>query len=590
MKRKIILFLSAGLMVLQSPNFIWAEELSSGEVWQEQETNKEMQEDVLSSGEAEVSEEKDDILFQTDEYLPEEGMQSKTSSIKIDSTHFPDKCFQEYVRKQFDTNKDGTLSLEEIDAAVTIEIGQSGLRSVRGIEYFSKLQELKVYGGELANLDVRKNKKLKKLSCTSVRIKDLKVAGLSELEEITADGNYMTELELSGLKRLRKLSVNMCNMKEMDLTGLQNLETVECSYGQLTSLKVKGLKKLKTLYCHNNLLRELDVTGADNLLVLVCNGNYMSGIDKVKGANQELLDALGDTFMFLPQKVVQKTVLSGVYNSASGILLKWKESEGAKEYGVFRRDADGKWERIGTVIDEKPSISPDYKSKTFSFMDTSVKEKNGNSYTYTVRAFNNGMQSDYDSKGRTITRLMTPALSNVYNSRKGALVKWKKVNNAEGYHIFRKPINGGWKKIADVTGENTISYIDTEVANEYGKTYCYTVKAYKGKDSSAYNGVGKTLFRLEAPEFTAHKNMTGRKIEVEWSGVPQADGYEVQYSTSGTFSWNRSVIINGSSIQKQRLYNLTKGKQYYVRIRSYKKTEKGMSYSTWNTVNQIVSK
>lgn len=102
--------------------------------------------------------------------------------------------------------------------------------------------------------------------------------------------------------------------------------------------------------------------------------------------------------------------------------------------------------------------------------------------------------------------------------------------------------------------------------------------------------MGKTLFRLEAPEFTACKNMSGRKIEVKWEGVPQADGYEVQYSTSGKFTWNRSVMITDNSMQKQRLYNLTKGKRYYVRIRSYKKTDKGMSYSTWNTVNQMVSK
>ncbi len=165
----------------------------------------------------------------------------------------------------------------------------------------------------------------------------------------------------------------------------------------------------------------------------------------------------------------------------------------------------------------------------------------------------------------------------------------------------------------------------------------YTVKAFKGKDSSAYNGVGKMLFRLEAPEFTVCKNMSGRKIEVKWENVPQADGYEVQYSTSGKFTWNRSVMIDNNLVQKQRLYNLTKGKQYYVRIpqadgyevqystsgkftwnrsvmidnnlvqkqrlynltkgkqyyvriRSYKKTNKGTSYSTWNTVKQTISK
>lgn len=618
MKKKILFLFLAGTMILQGPSFALAEELSSGEVQQE----AEMQEDALSSGEAEFSEEEipqdangmpageEDVLPQSDELLPEEEealqkdadpeggteelsgeeAQSRASAVKIDSAHFPDKVFREYVKEQFDTDKNGTLSLEEIKAAATIDIRDEDLKSVKGIEYFSELQQFTGHADELKTVDLRKNKKLRLVSFAGSGIEEIKVEGLAALDQLTLGGNPITRLNLNGLTVLRRLDIEFCNIRELDLTGLKNLKMVEASHGQLTSLKVRGLKKLETLYCQDNYLRELDVTGTDNLMVLMCYGNYMSGIDKVKGVNQELLDSLDDTFCFSPQNVIEKPVLSGIYNSASGVLLKWKEAEGAQEYGIFRRDANWKWERIGTVKYERPVIAPDYQEKTLSFTDTSVKGRNGNSYTYTVRAFGHGMQSAYDTKGKTITRLMTPSLSNVYNSRNGALVKWKKVDNADGYQIFRKSGNSGWKKIASVKGADTLSYTDGSVKNNYGNTYAYTVKAYKGKDFSAYNGVGKTLFRLEAPEFTACKNMSGRKIEVKWEGVPQADGYEVQYSTSGKFTWNRSVMIHDNSVQKQRLYNLTKGKRYYVRIRSYKKTDKGMSYSTWNTVNQTVSK
>ena len=631
MRRKMLSFFLAGVLTLQGQSFVFAEELSSGEV-QQQEINEETEEieeetrsDMLSSGETGFSEEEmpqgEDALPQEDalpgeeeDVLPQEGAlpgeeelsvengeeegaelsgeeaQSRAASVKIDSAHFPDKVFREYVKEKFDTDKNGTLSSGEIKAAATIEIRDDDLKSVKGIEYFSELQEFTGHADELKTVDLRKNKKLRVVSFTSSGIEEIKVDGLDNLEQLTLDGNPITGLNLNGLTALRRLDIPFCNIRELDLTRLKNLKMVEASHGQLTSLKVRGLKKLETLYCHDNYLRELDVTGTDNLSTLMCNGNYMSGIDKVKGVNQKLLDSLGDSFCFWSQKVIEKPVLSGIYNSASGVLLKWKEVEGAQEYGVFRRDANWKWERIGTVKYERPVIAPDYRKKTLSFTDTSVKGRNGNSYTYTVRAFGHGIQSAYDTKGKTITRLMTPSLSNVYNSRNGALVKWKKVDNADGYQIFRKSGNSGWKKIASVKGANTLSYTDSSVKNNYGNTYAYTVKAYKGKDSSAYNGVGKTLFRLEAPEFTAHKNMSGRKIEVKWKGVPQADGYEVQYSASGKFSWNKSVMIKDNSIEKQRLYNLTKGKRYYVRIRSYKKTDKGMSYSTWNTVNQMVSK
>lgn len=622
MKRKMLSLFLAGVLTLQSQSFVFAEELSSGEV--QQEINEETQSDMLSSGESDVSKEEtpqdenalpqedalpgegEDVLPQEDTLPAEEELsieneeegtellaeeeQTRAFSIKIDSAHFPDKVFREYVKAQFDTNKNGTLSSGEIKAATTIEIQADDLKSVKGIEYFSELQKFTGYADELKTVDLRKNKKLRLVSFTSSGIEEIKVDGLANLDQLTLGGNPITRLNLNGLTVLRRLDIEFCNIKELDLTGLKNLKMVEASHGQLTSLKVRGLKKLETLYCQDNYLRELDVTGTDNLMILMCYGNYMSGIAKVKGVNQELLDSLNDTFCFSPQNVIEKPVLSGIYNSASGVLLKWKEVEGAQEYGIFRRDANWKWERIGTVKYERPVIASNYQKKTLSFTDTSVKGRNGNSYTYTVRAFGHGIQSSYDTKGKTIIRLMTPSLSNVYNSRNGALVKWKKVDNADGYQIFRKSGNSGWKKIASVKGADTLSYTDGSVKNNYGNTYAYTVKAYKGKDSSAYNGVGKTLFRLEAPEFTACKNMSGRKIEVKWEGVPQADGYEVQYSTSGKFTWNRSVMIHDNSVQKQRLYNLTKGKRYYVRIRSYKKTDKGMSYSTWNTVNQVVSK
>ena len=408
MKRKILSFFLAGVLTLQSQSFVFAEELSSGDV--QQEINEETQSDMLSSGETGVSEEEtpqgEDALPQEDalpgeeegtELIAEEA-QTRASSVKIDSAHFPDKVFREYVKEKFDTDKNGTLSSGEIKTVTVIEIQEEDLKSVKGIEYFSELQQVTGHADELKTVDLRKNKKLRLISFAGSGIEEIKVEGLSKLDQLTLGGNPITSLNLNGLTSLRMLDVSLCNIRELDLTGLKNLKTVEAAHGQLTSLKVRGLKKLETLYCHANYLRELDVTGTDNLMILMCNGNYMSGIDKVKGVNQELLDSLGDTFCFSPQNVIEKPVLSGIYNSASGVLLKWKEAEGAREYGIFRRDANWKWERIGTVKYERPVIAPDYKEKTLSFTDTSVKGRNGNSYTYTVRAFGNGMQSAYDTK------------------------------------------------------------------------------------------------------------------------------------------------------------------------------------------------
>ena len=196
MKRKILSLFLAGVLTLQSQSFVFGEELSSGDV--QKEINEETQSDTLSSGEIGVSEEEtpqsgdalpqEDTLPAEEEELPQEDTlpaeeelsveneeeegteliaeeaQTRASSVKIDSAHFPDKVFREYVKEKFDTDKNGTLSSGEIKTVTVIEIQEEDLKSVKGIEYFSELQQVTGHADELKTVDLRKNKKLRLIS------------------------------------------------------------------------------------------------------------------------------------------------------------------------------------------------------------------------------------------------------------------------------------------------------------------------------------------------------------------------------------------------------------------------------------------
>lgn len=225
MKRKILSFFLAGVLTLQSQSFVFAEELSSGDV--QQEINEETQSDMLSSGETGVSEEEtpqgEDALPQEDalpgeeegtELIAEEA-QTRASSVKIDSAHFPDKVFREYVKEKFDTDKNGTLSSGEIKTVTVIEIQEEDLKSVKGIEYFSELQQVTGHADELKTVDLRKNKKLRLISFAGSGIEEIKVEGLSKLDQLTLGGNPITSLNLNGLTSLRMLDVSFCNIREL---------------------------------------------------------------------------------------------------------------------------------------------------------------------------------------------------------------------------------------------------------------------------------------------------------------------------------------------------------------------------------------
>lgn len=57
--------------------------------------------------------------------------------IVINSNNFPDNIFRNYVSINFDTDKDGMLSEEEISAATNIYVNSAGISSIKGVEFYS---------------------------------------------------------------------------------------------------------------------------------------------------------------------------------------------------------------------------------------------------------------------------------------------------------------------------------------------------------------------------------------------------------------------------------------------------------------------
>ena len=66
--------------------------------------------------------------------------------IQINDENFPDKAFQSFVAGNFDTDNDWVLSTSELEAVTRIDIDYDfySVSSLKGVEYFTKLQTLKV--------------------------------------------------------------------------------------------------------------------------------------------------------------------------------------------------------------------------------------------------------------------------------------------------------------------------------------------------------------------------------------------------------------------------------------------------------------
>ncbi|MBP3326917.1 MAG: leucine-rich repeat protein [Coprococcus sp.] len=89
------------------------------------------------------------------------------------------------------------------------------------------------------------------------------------------------------------------------------------------------------------------------------------------------------------------------------------------------------------------------------------------------------------------TFIIRPATPNVTakNVNGGIKVSWNRISGAKGYYVYRRTVNGKWKKIATIKSARKLYYYDKKAKS--GTTYRYTVRAYRGTVKSSYKATSK---------------------------------------------------------------------------------------------------
>lgn len=304
-----------------------------------------------------------------------------------------------------------------------------------------------------------------------------------------------------------------------------------------------------------------------------CDGDNYLGEVVVNGGTFEYTESDGN-ILFLSTIVKCEAsqcatpVLTSAANVASGITVKWGAVDGAAKYRVFRKVSGGSWAKLTDTT-------------STSYTDTTAVA--GTTYYYTVRCLDSTGKycSAYDTKGKACRRLVNQTITSLTNASGGMVVKWPKSTGAAGYYVYRKTGTGSYAKIATITSGSTVSYTDAGVKDSNATTYTYAVRAYYGSSSSSYTG--KSYVRLTTPAISTLTNVTGCKMKAVWGKKSSVSGYQIQYSTTSDFSsGNKSVTVSGASIVTKTISSLTKGKTYYVRIRTYKTVSGTNYYSGWS--------
>ena len=218
--------------------------------------------------------------------------------------------------------------------------------------------------------------------------------------------------------------------------------------------------------------------------------------------------------------------LNSVKSDVDSLTVSWNSVSGADAYIVYRKEAGTGWKIIATVEEN-------------SYTDTTVKKNKA--YTFTVCAVNEGKNGPYSTTGVSGAAFDEIVLNDVEKiDNKSVRISWNDIGDVS-YRVYRKnDVDTSWKHIATIE-EN--EYTDTISRFVSGRTYTYTVKAYKDGVSGNYDKVGKSYFHLGAiKEASLFNTMEG--VGFKWSKIECAEGYNIYRKSDGEYEFLATVDEN----------------------------------------------
>ncbi len=228
---------------------------------------------------------------------------------------------------------------------------------------------------------------------------------------------------------------------------------------------------------------------------------YWYTVKAVNGTNSGALSNKSEITLF----GVKKPTVSCVDNVAT---INWDSVENATDYRLFKKKSDGNWDLIYTGTD------------AFEYVDTDISI--GNKYIYSLVVEKDGQYSSFDTVGVTVYCLAEPKISSIRSSvDNSVLLKWKAVNGATNYNIYRESPFEDYKLIGSTN--KTSFYDSTEKESNY--FYTYYVEATSENSVGISGNNMHTHLYMKAPQLVSLKWDNGNVIK--WKRVAGATSYVI---------------------------------------------------------------
>ncbi len=157
-------------------------------------------------------------------------------------------------------------------------------------------------------------------------------------------------------------------------------------------------------------------------------------------------------------------------------------------------------------------------------------------------------------------------------------LKWKPVEYADGYYVYKKQEGESWKVLAKV---KDCTYKDENIP--VGEKYIYTVRAYDtdGNYKSLYNKSGVPLVFLTSPVFEEPEKLADNAIKIKWKPVAGAESYRIYKKAEGG-SYKRLAIVDADITEYTDKSAKENGEVVSYKVRPYNETVAGLASNALN--------
>ena len=252
---------------------------------------------------------------------------------------------------------------------------------------------------------------------------------------------------------------------------------------------------------------------------------------------------------------------------------------------------DGRWYNLDTTWDSTNSPSGDYQKYQYFLKSAGDFADHARDKEFTTTEFNARYPMSPVNYGK-----WQPYISQVTGVKASGVtasyvkLTWNRQENAQGYRVYQyNPSKNTYSTVGTIN-KNTNTF--TVKGLKAGVSYRFLVAAYhKDYGTGAYSNAFNVV---TAPAKVNLTKLTtkSKSITAAWKRVTSGIGYQVQYSTSKSFTskTTKSLNISKTTTVSKKISSLKKGTRYYVRVRAYKKDGSTKRYGAWSTAKNIVCK